>query len=196
MAIRWWFMEDGNVVDLLGPALAGELRAAPFTYAEVGGTARDRLPSGYHHLEQSRAIPGEAFGVAGEGLMTWQIHEAAGLRVSASSGRVEPDAVVEMFLGPPRLRIRAVCRVVYVVNEPDRVGFAYGTLPGHAESGEESFVIERHGDAARFVVRAFSNPATALTKLTGPVSRRVQVAMARRYLRAATPTGRAWGGPC
>ena len=42
-----------------------------------------------------------------------------------------------MHLGP----VRAPCRVVYVVDEPDRRGFAYGTLPGHAESGEELFLV-------------------------------------------------------
>ena len=44
---------------------------------------------------------------------------------------------VIVHLGP----VRAPCRVVYVVDEPDRRGFAYGTLPGHAESGEERFVV-------------------------------------------------------
>lgn len=172
-----------------------ELSAAPFTYAEVGETARDRLPSGYHHLGRSRAIPKEAFDEAAERLMTWQVHETAGLRVFASSARVEQDAVVEMYLGPPWLRIRAVCRVVHVFNEPDRIGFAYGTLPGHAESGEESFVLDRRDGRPRFTVRAFSNPDSTLTTLGGPVARRVQVAMASRYLRAATPTGRASAGP-
>ena len=36
---------------------------------------------------------------------------------------------VIVHLGP----VRAPCRVVYVVDEPDRRGFAYGTLPGHPE---------------------------------------------------------------
>ena len=36
--------------------------------------------------------------------------------------------------------LQAPCRVVYVIDEPDIRGFAYGTLPGHPESGEERFV--------------------------------------------------------
>ena len=132
-------------------------------------------------------MPSDAFDEAAGRLMTWRIHEAAGLRVFASSVPVEPDAVVEMFLGPRWMGIRAVCRVVYVINEPDRVGFGYGTLPGHAESGEESFVIERRGDAVRFVVRAFSNPATRLARLGGPATSAVQRFMTGRYLRSAAP---------
>ena len=37
------------------------------------------------------------------------------------------------------------CRVVYVVDEEEpiqRYGFAYGTLPDHAETGEERFLVE------------------------------------------------------
>jgi uncharacterized protein (UPF0548 family) len=39
------------------------------------------------------------------------------------------------------------CRIVYVVDEQgpvQRYGFAYGTLPEHAESGEERFTVEWH----------------------------------------------------
>jgi uncharacterized protein (UPF0548 family) len=88
--------------------------------------------------------------------------------------------VVEMFLGPRWLGIRALCRVVYVINEPDRVGFAYGTLPGHAESGEESFVLDRREGQVNFTVRAFSKPASRLSRLGGPVTGVVQGAMAER----------------
>jgi uncharacterized protein (UPF0548 family) len=44
-----------------------------------------------------------------------------------------PGTDVLAHLGP----IRVPCRVVYVLDEPERRGFAYGTLPGHPESGEE-----------------------------------------------------------
>lgn len=171
----------------MGERLAADLHETAFTYDEVGATAEHDLPSGYNHLERSRELSQGTFDAAAERLMTWRVHEAAGLGVAASNQRVEPDAVVEMFLGPRWLNVRAVCRVVYVIDEPDRVGFAYGTLPGHAESGEESFIIERHGDAVRFVVRAFSNPATRLARLGGPVATAVQQLMTERYLRAAVP---------
>ena len=174
------------MVSDLDDRLEVDLCSAPFTYPEVGATASLELPAGYSHLHRARNLPSDAFDEAAERLMTWQVHEGAGLRVAASGPRVEPDTVVEMFLGPRWLGIRAVCRVVYVINELDRVGFGYGTLPGHAESGEESFVIERRGDTVRFVVRAFSNAASRLSRLGGPLTSKVQVVMAERYLRAAT----------
>lgn len=175
------------MISPMSASVAARLRAAPFTYPEVGATADSGLPTGYHHLDCARDLPAGAFDEAAARLMSWKIHESAGLRVFASSVPVEPDAVVEMFLGPRWLGIRAACRVVYVINEPDRVGFGYGTLPGHAETGEESFVVERRGDTVRFVVRAFSNPATRLARIGGPAASAVQRFMTERYLRSAAP---------
>ena len=182
---RSFWVQDEPVVRELPAGVVSALRAASFTYRDVGATASEMLPVGYGDLNRSRELPADAFDSVVERLMTWQVHEAAGLRVSASSRRVEPNAVSEMFLGPRWLGIRAVCRVVYVVDEPDRAGFAYGTLPGHAESGEESFVVERQGERVQFTVRAFSNPANRLARLGGPMTSRVQLIIAERYLRAA-----------
>jgi hypothetical protein len=56
--------------------------------------------------------------------------------------------------------MRAPCRVVYVIDEPRRRGFAYGTLPGHPESGEEAFVLEQRDDGTiASNIIAFSRPA-------------------------------------
>ena len=53
----------------------------------------------------------------------------------------------------------------YVTNQPDRQGFAYGTLPGHPECGEEAFIVEQHDDGAvTFAITAFSRPATLQAK--------------------------------
>ena len=54
----------------------------------------------------------------------------------------------------------APCRIVGVIEEEeDRWGFAYGTLPGHFEQGEEAFVVSRSTDGrVHFEVTAFSRP--------------------------------------
>jgi uncharacterized protein (UPF0548 family) len=75
--------------------------------------------------------------------------------------------------------------VVYVVDEPERFGFAYGTLPGHPEDGEEAFLVEREGTSSvRFIIRVFSRPADPLVKLVAPAARIVQTRMTTKYLRA------------
>lgn len=77
------------------------------------------------------------------------------------------------------------CRVIYVVDEPDRKGFAYGTLPGHPERGEEAFVVERtDDDSVWLTIRAFSRPANPLIWLGYPLVRLMQELYTRRYERS------------
>ena len=71
------------------------------------------------------------------------------------------------------------CRVVYVVDESgpiSKFGFAYGTLPGHVESGEERFLVEwdRGGDGVWYDILAFSRPNRFSARLGYPVVRRLQ----------------------
>jgi uncharacterized protein (UPF0548 family) len=90
-----------------------------------------------------------------------------------------------MHLGRGPASIRIPCRVAYVINEPKVRGFAYGTLPGHPESGEERFVLEQDSDGTiTIAITAFSHPASRLATLGGPFTRRVQQLMTTRYLRA------------
>jgi uncharacterized protein (UPF0548 family) len=151
------------------------------TYREVGATAGE-LPLGYRTFDRTVELPAPVdFETAAAELFRWQVQRRAGLHVRASSPVVEPGA--EVVLGFPLLPVRAPCRVVRVVDEPDRRGFAYGTLPGHPESGEESFVLDRlEGGRVLFTIRAFSRPASVLAKAAGPLGRRIQDFVTRRYL--------------
>jgi uncharacterized protein (UPF0548 family) len=121
--------------------------------------------------------------------MSWQLQERAGIRVAASSRTAEPDAVVLMRLGVGPASLRIPCRVVYTVEESTRVGFAYGTLPGHPERGEELFLLEHEaGGPVRLTISAFSTPATTLARVGGPVTRWTQALITQRYLRALSTT--------
>jgi uncharacterized protein (UPF0548 family) len=160
---------------------AEELRRAALTYAEVGGTPN--MQPGYLNFRSSRALSGRDFEATADKLMTWKMHEGAGLKVRASAERVAEGVVVEMRLGPGPFALRIPCRVVYVVAEEQRVGFAYGTLPGHPERGEELFLVERRQDGSLVAtVTAFSRPATFLARMGGPISRAIQRLMTKRYL--------------
>lgn len=165
---------------------AGEetaLRRASFTYAEVGRTATSP-PSGYHSLARTVRLARRDFEQVADDLLSWQVQLRAGLRVAASDPMVTRDTVAVLRLGPGRISLRIPCRVVYVVDEPARQGFAYGTLPGHPETGEELFLLEHRADGAvDFTVSVFSRPATTLARLGGPVNRGAQRLMTARYLR-------------
>lgn len=170
---------------LSGPELT-RLQAAELTYPEVGAT-RGELPAGYHHLRRQAVVGAgtERFEQAARTLMGWGMQRGAGLRVRPSAATAAVGVVADQRLGVGRLAIAAPVRVVYVVDEPRRRGYAYGTLPGHAERGEEAFVVELDAtDRVLLTVTAFSAPGSLLTRLGGPVARLGQVRMASRYLRS------------
>jgi uncharacterized protein (UPF0548 family) len=158
-----------------------------FTYPEVGGTAGE-LPPGYQHLHAARVVGEgrELFERCAETIMTWGVQRGAGLLVVPGEPvEVGAENRIGLRLGP--LTTWAPCRVVYVVDEPDRKGFAYGTLPGHPERGEESFVVSIDEEGVvEFAVTAFSKPATWFAKFGGPVTKLVQRRVTWRYLEAVS----------
>ncbi|QBF47055.1 DUF1990 domain-containing protein [Janibacter limosus] len=175
------------VDETLSSSAAQRLRDAALTYAPVGGTRTGEVPSGFATFSRTRTVGEgqERFEVAARGLLRWEMHRRAGLRVQASHGHVTAGAVAVLRLGVGRVALAAPVRVVHVVDEPRRQGFAYGTLPGHPESGEESFVLElQPGGSVDFTITAFSRPATWLARAAGPVGRRVQSSITDRYLRS------------
>jgi uncharacterized protein (UPF0548 family) len=83
------------------------------------------------------------------------------------------------------------CRIVYVIEEKEalllkRYGFAFGTLPGHVERGEERFTVEWHraDDSVWYEVFAFARPAHPLASVGPPFVRLVQRRFAAASLRA------------
>lgn len=161
------------------------LEELPLTYSEVGATAGGERPAGYGHLAVSRQIgTGQPrFERAADAVLHWGMQTGAGLRVQTSSPIVTVDAIVVVTMMG---FLRAPCRVVYVVDEPDIRGFGYGTLPGHPESGEERFIVRRDPDTSAVFaeVSSFSRPAAWWSKAGTPAVRVMQRLIAQRYLRA------------
>jgi uncharacterized protein (UPF0548 family) len=160
------------------------------TYPEVGATAGE-LPPGYHHLRRSALLGhgSEDFVRAAEALMTWDMHRRSGLTVPADTPPVElgGDVRLTWSVGPARVSIP--CRVVRVVDEASVRGFAYGTLPGHPEQGEESFMVRRDEDGAvTLEIVAFSRPGRWWSRLGAPVAAAVQRRVTDRYLNALVTT--------
>jgi uncharacterized protein (UPF0548 family) len=157
------------------------------TYAEPGATSGWPLPRGYRHMQRSRVIGrgGDGFARAAELLMTWQMHRRAGLAVAASAPRADVGTDVTLTWKAGLLHVSAPCRVVRVTDEPDAAGFAYGTLPGHPEQGEEAFTVRlaRNCDVTLDIV-AFSRPARWYSRLAIPAARLVQRRITDRYLSA------------
>jgi uncharacterized protein (UPF0548 family) len=82
------------------------------------------------------------------------------------------------------------CRIINVVDEDvgatRKQGFAYGTLPDHAESGEERFSIEfdRTTERVWYDILAFSRPHQIYARVGYPFARRIQKRFARDSARS------------
>ncbi|WP_350346822.1 DUF1990 family protein [Agromyces sp. G08B096] len=88
-----------------------------------------------------------------------------------------------------RFRARSIpVLVVYVVDDPDRIGFAYGTAGPAPEHGEESFILERRDDDTVWLtVRSILEPAGGIRRLFAPAQRRRRRELVKRQLRALHP---------
>lgn len=168
------------------------------TYAAVGAT-RDvdlltRPPAGFRPLERLVRIGDgeEHWAWASTEVMTLGVQRRSGLRPVTRPGLADGSRTLRLGdrgilrLGPVRIPFE----VVYLVDERDRRGFAYGTLRGHPESGEEAFVVERRDDGSVWLrIRAFSRPAHPVLWLGYPVLRALQEIYTRRYERALIARG-------
>jgi len=98
---------------------------------------------------------------------------------------IRPGDTANLLIPFGPMTIGSPVRVVYVIDEPKRKGFGYGTLPGHPESGEESWVLTRADDGSVWMsIRAFSRPSSLRWWLVYPVLRVTQSIFTRRYERA------------
>lgn len=180
----------GMSIGSVDSALRHCLERAPtldFNYADVGASRRETPPPGYDAIAES-AIVGAGiaqFSLLAEGIRNWQVQRRSGIDV-VSEGPAREGVNVALA---KRFGIAAAvfgCRVVWTIDEPHRNGFAYGSLPGHPESGEEAFVAELEADGAvRFRVFGFSTAGTFATAATRPMTRALTRRALRGYLGAA-----------
>ena len=165
----------------------GRLRDAELTYAEVGAARSGQAPAGYRSAHRSAVVGSgrDAFERAAAAVLDWRAQRGAGLRVRATGPASEPGTVVVLTAGLPRFGYDIPCRVVWAQADGDERGFAYGTLPGHPQSGEECFLVrlEPDGDAV-YEMRVFFRLASRAARLAGPLSLVLQRLATDRYVAA------------
>ena len=152
----------------------------PFTNAAVGATAKTP-PAGYV-VDRTRIKLGEGepvFRSAVAALRRWEQFNLGWVEAWPPDTPIQEGEVVAVMGHAIGMWWLNACRIVYVVDESgpiSKLGFAYGTLPGHVESGEERFLIEwdRGDDCVWYDIVAFSRPNHLLTRLGHPLVRRTQ----------------------
>ena len=147
-----------------------------------GPTRMATAPPGYDHDFNSIILgEGEAvWAAAREAVRQWQMFPAGWTSIRPANAPIRAGAVVAMMARVLGAWWLNSCRIVYVLDDDRQFGFAYGTLPGHVERGEELFLVDRTADGrVRYSIRAFSRPRHWLARLGYPLVRVYQ----RRFRR-------------
>ena len=159
-------------------------RNLPFTYSEVGAT--NTTPPRAYTVDHNRVQlgAGEAtYKRAVAALTRWRHFELGWVTIVPRGVVIEVGATVAVKARAFGTWSLNASRVVYVIDEARRFGFAYGTLPAHVECGEERFLIEwSPDDTVWYDILAFSRPRHPLVKLSSPLARRLQKQFARDSL--------------
>lgn len=165
-----------------------------FTYADVGAIS-GIPPTGFNvdHTRQKLGRGERTFLAATSALQKWEQFRLPWLEAGPADTPINPGEVVAILARIGVLWSLNACRIVSVIDESgpiDRFGFAYGTLPGHAEMGEERFLIEwdHADDSVWYDILAFSRPRHPLARLGYPFARLLQKRFARE---SAAAMGRA-----
>ena len=155
-----------------------------FTYPEVGAT-NTTPPAGFT-VDHNRIQLGQGeatYKRAVEALKQWRQFELGWVTIVPHGVPVEVGATVAIKARAFGTWSLSAARVVYVIDEDRRFGFAYGTLPDHVECGEERFLIEwLPDDSVWYDILAFSRPRHPLVRLSAPLARLLQKRFARESL--------------
>lgn len=157
-----------------------------FSYAHIGASHKG-APRGYdvdHHRVQIGIGIG-AFQRGGAALRRWEMFNVPWLCLCFPDTPVKVGAIVAILASHAGIWSLNACRIVYVIEEAERYGFAYGTLPEHGERGEERFTVQfcRNDSSVWYDLYAFSRPRFA-ARLLYPYARSLQHRFARDSMKA------------
>jgi|SoiMethySBSTD1v2_1073268.scaffolds.fasta_scaffold230396_2 uncharacterized protein (UPF0548 family) len=181
-----------------------------FTYREVGATAKAvdpvpgekkregagltpspfQLPPSYtiDHIRVELGMGDSVFRRAVAALKRWEQFHLGWLEAFPNDTPIRAGEAVLVIARAGGLWWTNAARIVYTIDDTTeqatRFGFAYGTLPGHVECGEERFLIEWDQATGKvlFDIVAFSRPRHFLVR----VNRRRARAMQKRFALEST----------
>jgi uncharacterized protein (UPF0548 family) len=162
-----------------------QAKGSGLTYEAVG-LSSGLPPVGWTLLEQVMPLGygDEVWERVGRALLGWDLHRRAGMLLAVDVVGVAVGATVVNAAPCGPWAVLAPCRVVALVEQRDRCGFAYGSLPGHPLAGEERFTVERADGVVLLRIRSVSRPV-GLAGWVPALARAGQRHVNRRYAAAA-----------
>jgi uncharacterized protein (UPF0548 family) len=161
------------------------------TYAAVGATIDEAsIPTGYA-VDRTRIELGRGevvFDRAKTAFARWRQFHLGWVEAFPDDTPIRVGETVLVIARAGGMWWTNAARIVYAIDEhssaSSRFGFAYGTLPGHVESGEERFLIEwdHATDIVFYDILAFSRPRHYLARL----NRRWARSMQKRFAAEST----------
>lgn len=154
-------------------------RQQDLSYRSIGATAGEP-PAGYvvDHTRVKLGTGADVFAAAKAALERWQQFPAAWISTWPVNAPIREGEVLVLTVRCLGLWWLNACRIVYLIDEQAegaKFGFAYGTLPAHAGTGEERFLVELDGQGdVWYDILAFSRPQHVLAQIGYPYVRRVQ----------------------
>jgi uncharacterized protein (UPF0548 family) len=146
--------------------------------------------AGYRRYERTMRVGRgeESWRTASSAVLRWAVKTRSGFKVESEPGedlrvRQGQDRVLVASLGP--FTLREPVRVVAMIDEPTRCGFAYGTREGHPVSGEEAFIVHRSPDGQVWLtLRSLTRAARGRWRLAFPGALVAQRWYRHRYARS------------
>ena len=161
-------------------------RNEPFSYEPVGVTRGVPPRRWGWNIDRHRVLLGrgeQAFKAACAAITAWQMfpQQMARLYWPRTPLQIGNTVAIQFWAAPLRMWMLFPARIVYTVDDEldspagreRRFGFAYGTLPDHAERGEERFLVEWRAadDSVWYDLLAVSQPEHWLARIGYPYAR-------------------------
>ena len=154
-----------------------------FNYAYVGCTSdlidRGNAPPGFR-LDRYSIVLGEGediFDLGSQAICKWEMFNHAMATLKWHDTPIQSGNMVAVLFKVLSQWTANPARIVYTLNAEReggkyrQFGFAYGTVPGHIEKGEECFQVDwdQESDIVRFRITVISRPGSILSLLGKPI---------------------------
>ena len=149
-----------------------------YSYPEKGATTGEP-PAGYRNSDHNRVMIGQGeadWERAKRAVRRWKMFDLGWCSICWPDTPIEEGRNVAMMANHLGIWSLNAARIVYTFDEPNRFGFAYGTLADHVECGEERFSVELDPETHEvwYDLYSFSRPRHILAQIGYPYARYLQ----------------------